>query len=282
VTYAGVNPADYKRADNLTRESTYPFILGFDFAGVLESAPPDERELRPGDRVFGMSWSHGTYAEHTVVQSQGKGDALARIPETVPDDQAAALPVAGITALGAVDFSEVGRGKWFVVMGATGGVGGYAVQLAKARGADVIATVRGGADEAMRLGADEVYDSADVDVVDAIEEQHPDGVDAVLDVVNGADAIRRDAEILKSGGRLVSTLYAADEPWFAARGISAENFLSSASPFASRAGLNELAGFLVAGAITSRTTTTAPLDDSAAILDQLRHGGVHGKAVLRI
>src|ERR1700738_4555310 len=80
VTYAGVNPADYKRVDNLTPESAYPFILGFDFAGVLESAPPEERELRPGDRVFGMSWTHGTYAEYTVVQSQGKGDALARIP----------------------------------------------------------------------------------------------------------------------------------------------------------------------------------------------------------
>jgi NADPH:quinone reductase-like Zn-dependent oxidoreductase len=282
VTYAGVNPADYKRVDNLTRESAYPFILGFDFAGVLESTPPAERELRPGDRVFGMSWTHGTYAEHTVVQSQGKGDALARIPETVPDDQAAALPVAGITALGAVDFSEVGRGQWFVVMGATGGVGGYAVQLAKAQGADVIATVRGGADEAVRLGADEVYDSAEVDVFDAIKERHPDGVEAVLDAVNDADAIARDAEILKSGGRLVSTLFAADGAWFAERGISAENFSSSASPLASRAGLNELASFLGTGAITPRVTTTAPLRDSAVILAQLRHGGVHGKAVIRI
>src|SRR4029077_20443880 len=101
----------------------------------------------------------------------------------------------------------------------------------------------------------------------------------VLDAVNGADAIRRDAEILKSGGRLVSTLFVADGPWFAEHGISAENFSSSASPLASRAGLNELAGFLVAGTIAPRITTTAPLPDTAAILDQLRHGGVPGKAV---
>ncbi len=282
VTYAGVNPADYKRVDNLTPESAYPFILGFDFAGVLESVPRNERELRPGDRVFGMSWTHGTYAEHTVVEPHGKGDALARIPDSVADDQAAVLPVAGITALGAVNFSDVAGGKWIVVMGATGGVGGYAVQLSKAQGAHVIATVRGEVDDALRLGAEEVFDSSDVDVVDAIKKKHPDGVDAVLDVVNGADAIRRDAEILKSGGRLVSTLFVADESWFAERGISAENFSSSASPLASRAGLNELAGFLVAGAIGARVETTAPLDDAAAILDQLRRGGVHGKAVIRI
>jgi hypothetical protein len=69
-------------------------------------------------------------------------------------------------------------------------------------------------------------------------------VDAVLDVVNGADAIRRDAEILKAGGRLVSTLYAADMPWFAERRITAANIASVENPLASRQGLTELAHFL--------------------------------------
>jgi NADPH:quinone reductase-like Zn-dependent oxidoreductase len=67
--------------------------------------------------------------------------------------------MAGITALGALELSQVAAGQWFVVMGATGGVGGYAVQLARARGAHVIATVHRDADEAVRLGAEEVYDS---------------------------------------------------------------------------------------------------------------------------
>lgn len=244
VTYAGVNPLDYKLVDNLTPQSSYPFVLGIDFAGVLEHAPPTERELGAGDRVFGIARTHGSYAEYTAVPSDGKAEALARIPEPIADDQAAALPIAGITALGAVDFTGVAAGQWLVVMGATGGVGGYAVQLARARGVHVIATVHRDAEEAARLGAEDVYDSLDVDVIDAIKRRHPQGVDAVLDVVNGNDAIRRDAEILKANGRLVSTLYAADIPWFAEREIAAENIASVQNPLASRQGLTELARFI--------------------------------------
>jgi D-arabinose 1-dehydrogenase-like Zn-dependent alcohol dehydrogenase len=122
--------------------------------------------------------------------------------------------------------------------------GGYAVQLARARGAHVIAIVHRDTDDAVRVGADEAYDSLDVDVIDAIKRKHPHGVHAVLDVVNGADAIRRDADILKAGGRLVSTLYAADIPWFAEREIAAENIASVENPLASRQGLTELARFL--------------------------------------
>jgi NADPH:quinone reductase len=121
------------------------------------------------------------------------------------------LPIAGITALGAIHICEVAAAQWFVVMGATGGVGGYAMQLARARGAHVIAMVHHDRDEAVRLGAEEVHDSSNVDVIDAIKRKHPEGVEAVLDVVNGADAIGRDADIIKEGGRLVSTLYAANQ-----------------------------------------------------------------------
>jgi D-arabinose 1-dehydrogenase-like Zn-dependent alcohol dehydrogenase len=87
----------------------------------------------------------------------------------------------------------------------------------------------------MRLGAEEVYDSLDVDVIDAIRRKHPDGVDAVLDVVNGADAIQRDAEILQAGGRLVATQCVTDMPWFAEQRI-AENIASVKNPLASRQG----------------------------------------------
>jgi NADPH:quinone reductase-like Zn-dependent oxidoreductase len=282
VTYAGVNPVDYKLVDSLTPQSSYPFVLGVDFAGILESVPSDERELHAGDRVFGIARTHGSYAEYTAVPPRGKSEALARIPDAIADDQAAALPMAGITALGAVDLNKVAEGQWFVVMGATGGVGGYAVQLARKRGAHVIATVHRDADEAVRLGAEEVYDSLDVDVIEAIKRKHPDGVDAVLDVVNGADAIRLDAEILKAGGHLISTLYAADIPWFAERGITAQNIASVDNPLASRQGLTELAGLLAAGAISVRITTTEPLAHAGAVLDRMRHGGIHGKAVIRI
>jgi NADPH:quinone reductase len=165
VRYAGVNPIDYKLVERLTVASTYPFVMGIDFAGVVERAPAGERDLHTGDRIFGMARTHGAYAEYTAVTPGVKTEPLTRIPDGVSDEQAAALPIPGITALGSLDLLGVNAGKRLVVMGATGGVGGYAMQIARSRGAHVIATVRGDADEARRLGAEEVYDTNAVDVV---------------------------------------------------------------------------------------------------------------------
>src|SRR5271169_6556598 len=162
VRYAGVNPIDYKLLERLTVSSTYPFVMGIDFAGAVERVPAGERDLRAGDRVFGMARTHGAYAEYTAVGPGVTAEALARIPDGVPDEQAAALPVPAIAALGSLELLGVGADQRLVVMGATGGVGGYAVQMARARGAHVIATVRGEADEARRLGANEVYDTKTV------------------------------------------------------------------------------------------------------------------------
>lgn len=113
-------------------------------------------------------------------------------------------------------------------MGAWGTVGGYAVQIARSRGAYVIATVRGDADEARRLGVEEVYDTTSGDVIDAIHRAHSDGVGAILDLVNGKDVIKRDAEILKFGRSLVSTIYGADEHWFAERQVEAHHISGNA------------------------------------------------------
>ena len=282
VKYAGVNPIDYKLIERLTATSTYPFVVGMDFAGVVERVPPGERDLRVGDRIFGMARTHGAYAEYTAVAPGVKTEPLARIPDGVTDEQAAALPVPAITALGSLELLGVTAGQRLVVMGATGGVGGYAVQMARSRGAHVIATVRGDADEARRLGAEEVYDTKAVDVVDALHAAHPDGVDAVLDLVNGKDAIRRDAEILKSGGSLVSTIYAADEGWFAERKITAHNIASNSNPLSSPQGLNEVARMLADGTITARIRTTVELEGAGQMLEKLRNGGLSGKAVIRL
>ena len=282
VRYAGVNPIDYKLLERLTATSTYPFVVGIDFAGVVERVPTGERELRTGDRIFGMARTHGAYADYTAVTPGVKTEPVARIPDGVTDEEAAALPIPAITALGSLELLGVTAEQHLVVMGATGGVGGYAVQMARYRGAHVIATVRGDADEARRLGAEEVYDTKAVDVIDALRSSHPNGVDAVLDLVNGADAIRRDAEILKPGGRLVSTIFAADEGWFAKRQITAHNISSTASPLSSPQGLNELAQMLASGTITARVRSTVELDSAGQILEELRNGGLRGKAVIRL
>ena len=176
VAYAGVNPLDNNNLARLTASSAYPYVLGVDFAGVVERAPAGVNELPVGTRVFGMARTHGAYAEYTAITPGAKSEPLASIPDGVSDQDAAALPTAAVTALRTVELLDVTAGQWVVVMGATGGVGGYAVQMAVARGAHVIATVRGDADEARRLGAEEVYDTDAADVASSLHAAHPDGV----------------------------------------------------------------------------------------------------------
>src|ERR1700733_2868152 len=154
VRLAGVHPLDDNLLGPLTEASSYPFVVGIDFAGVAERVPPGSPGLREGDRVFGMARTHGSYAEYTAVAPAAPMEPLARIPDGVADEQAAALPTPAVTALRTIDVLEVTAGQHVVVMGATGGVGGYAVQMAHSRGAHVLATVRGDVDEGRRLGAE--------------------------------------------------------------------------------------------------------------------------------
>jgi NADPH2:quinone reductase len=281
VKYAGINPLDNALAERLTATSEYPFVLGVDFAGIVERAPEGELSHRVGERVFGMARTRGAYAEYTAVAPGVKTEPLARIPDGVTDEQAAALPIPAITALRSLELLGVTPGQRLVVMGATGGVGGYTVQMARDRGVHVIATVRGDADEARRIGAEEVYNTKAVDVFDALRTSHPDGVEAVLDLVNGSDVIRRDAEILKSGGSLVSTRYAADEEWFAERQITAFNIASLTNPLSSPQGLTKVARMLADGTITARISSIIQPDHIGEMREERRNGGLHGKAVIR-
>jgi NADPH:quinone reductase-like Zn-dependent oxidoreductase len=282
VRFAGVNPADFNAVDGLTATSRYPFVLGGDFAGIIESVPAEVTDLHAGDRVFGIARTRGSYAECTAVMPLVSTEPVSRIPEGVSDEQAAALPVPAITALGSLEMLHLSAGERVLIMGATGGVGGYAVQIARARGARVIATVRGDADEAKRLGAEEVYDASAGDVLAALRTAHPDGVDAVLDLVNGKQTIQRDAEVLRAGGKLVSTNHAADKAWFDQRKISAQNISGPANPYLTPQGLQEAARLLADGKITARIHATVPLEEAGQILDQLRNGGIRGKAVIKV
>ena len=282
VKCAGVNPIDYKLVQGLTASSKYPFVVGIDFAGVVERVPAGTQDFRVGDRIFGSARTHGAYAEYTAVAPGVNLEPLVRIPNEVTDEQAAALPIPAITALGSLELMKMTAGQLIVVMGATGGVGGYAVQMARSRGAHVIATVRGDDGEARRLGAEEVYDTKKVDVIDALRTAHPDGVDAVFDLVNGADAIQRDAEILKTGGTVVSTIHVANEKWFAERKITAYNVGPGNNPASSAQALGEIVRMLAAGTITARIGATVALDGAAQILEKLRSGGLRGKAIIRI
>jgi NADPH:quinone reductase-like Zn-dependent oxidoreductase len=282
IAFAGANPVDYKRLDGLDERAHFPYVVGQDFSGVATSVPPDERELHVGDRIFGVAASSGTYAERTIVPSNA-GQPTARIPDGVTDAQAAGLPTPALTALAAVEELAIEAGMTFVVLGAAGVVGGYAVQIACARGAHAIGIVRGGRiDDTRALGAAEVYDVGQGDPRAAIRRAHPDGVDAILDTVSGREEFAANAELVRSGGGMISIVGGADPAALAARGIRAANMRVANTPLWSREGLGTVARMVAGGTISVRIAADFDLGAAGEVLHKMRSGGLNGKAVLHV
>lgn len=263
VSSASVNPVDHKLLAKLNADSPFPFVMGIDFAGTLEQSVPENAALKPGDRVFGMARTHGSYAQYTAVAPHTNDEPITRTPSSLADEQAATLPVAGAAALGALRWLKLQEGKTLVIFGATGSVGGYATQIAHSMGVRVVGVVHGSADEARKLGAHQSFDAKAGNVFDAIHAAFPEAVDAVLDLVNDKTEMRNNAAFLKPGSRIVSTIYAADVDWFKQREISASNISSHSNPASSTKGLDELADLMVRGVITARIGTRVTLEEFA-------------------
>ena len=187
---------------------TFPAIMGSDFAGTVTQVGAQVIAVRPGTQVYGTSFDGGTYAEYLRVAATGE---FAALPASLDVVHAAALPMAGMTALGALDTAALAKGAVLLIVGGAGGLGTFAIQMAARMGAHVIATARTEDQEYIRsLGAAETVDFTKDDVVEAVRTSHPGGVDAVLDVVSGSAAIGHVAQALRTGGRLLSTVYAVD------------------------------------------------------------------------
>jgi NADPH:quinone reductase-like Zn-dependent oxidoreductase len=246
---------------------------------VVERAGAGVTELAEGDEVYGYLFKPvvggGAYAEYVSAPAA----IVARKPESIRFTEAAALPVPGLTAMDLVDAVDPKEGETVLIVGATGGVGSYALQLATRRGARVIATARE-ANEAFarELGATETVDHTRMDLLDAVRMTHPGGIEAIIDVVSERDALGRIAGLVKEGGRLASSVYAADVESLAQRGIKATNV--SVQPDARR--LEELSRIVDAGELTVRLERTFPLEQAPEALDESRTGHVRGKIVLLV
>ena len=164
VHAASINPVDFFPLSRVAytarqlsgRFSAKPVVLGTDFAGTVESVGKGVTEFKPGDEVFGGK-DRSTFAEYVSIPAKG---AVVAKPANITFEQAAAVPVAAITALQALrDHGRLRQGQKVVINGASGGVGSFAVQIAKAFGADVTAVCSpGNIETARRLGADRVID----------------------------------------------------------------------------------------------------------------------------
>jgi NADPH:quinone reductase-like Zn-dependent oxidoreductase len=283
VRAAGVNPVDHKmRQGNLAGRFPhfFPLILGWDAAGVVESVGPAVVGFAPGDEVYGyFRKDHvrdGTYAELATMRDS----ALAPKPATLSFEEAGAVPLAGLTALQVIrDALDIRGGDRLLVLGASGGVGSFAVQIAKARGAHVIAVAGAANHDYLReLGADEAIDYVAEDVVEAVRAAHPDGIEAVADFA-GSPAPERSADVLRRGrGRFASIVQPPDRDAFAARGIDARYIFVRADG----AGLRTLATMADAGELRVHLAQVVPLEQAARAHEQLETGHTRGKVVLRV
>src|SRR5215217_2445045 len=214
VRAAGVNPFDWKVADGVLegeRKHRFPLILGFDAAGVVERVGDEVTGLAEGDEVYGYLFKpvvgEGAYAEYVSAPAS----IVAKKPESVGFAEAAALPTPGLAAMDLVDAVNLGEGETVLIVGATGGVGSYAVQLAARRGARVIATARRENEAfARELGAVETIDHTTEDLVESVLVDHPHGIEAVVHVVSDREALGRLAGPVKKGGSVPTSVYPAD------------------------------------------------------------------------
>jgi NADPH:quinone reductase-like Zn-dependent oxidoreductase len=282
IRAAGVNPFDWKVADGELKdemEHRFPLILGFDAAGVVERVGSEVTDLAAGDEVYGYLSKpvigEGTYAEYVGAPAT----IVARKPKSVGFGESAALPMPGLTALNLVDAVNLQEGEIVLILGATGGVGSYAIQLAARLGARVIATARQGNEAFVReLGAAETIDHSKGSLVEVVRAAYPNGIDAVIDLVSDREALGRIAGLLREGGRLASSVYAVDVEELAERGIEATNI--GIQPNARQ--LEELSRLVDAGELTVRLARTFPLEGASEALKESRTGHVRGKIVLLV
>ncbi len=192
---SGVNPADAKLASGEWRPApaVFPMVLGVDGAGVVETVGNGTTRFRPGDRVFGQLFippigASGTYAEYVAVTAEAP---LARVPDGVDLAMAAAAPTAGLTGLSLVELLEPLDDQVVLIVGAGGGVGTFATQFAVNAGARVIANIDAQAEGRMRAyGVTETVLRSEVPVKKAVRQSHPDGIDALIDLVSDAESLR--------------------------------------------------------------------------------------------
>jgi NADPH:quinone reductase-like Zn-dependent oxidoreductase len=274
IRAASVNPADWKsRAGKYARGALpSPVIPGFDIAGDVVASGAGVTAFRVGDAVYAMLPLNrsGGYAQFVSVPVAN----AATKPSKADYIHAAAVPLAALTAWQSLfDVAKVATGQTVVVQGGAGGVGHFAVQFAKARGAKVIATAsaaNGGF--LLELGADQVIDYRSVQFEDVIKE-----ADVVLDTVGG-ETLRRSYGIVKRGGYLVTIVEALDNGALAERGIRGSHAIVRTDG----AQLAQIARLIDDGKVIPHVSETLELKSAAAAQDLSEKGRTRGKIVLRI
>lgn len=282
VACAGVNPVDWKMREGMLKDAFphgFPLIPGWDAAGTVHATGSAVTAFRPGDKVYAycrkpqVQW--GTYAEYVTVSA----GVAAPIPPNLSFAQAATVPLAALTAWQAlISFALLVPGQTVLIHAGAGGVGGFAIQFAKHRGAKVYTTARAVNHDYVRgLGADAAIDYTTQDFVSAVKALEPPGVDVLLDTVGG-DTLERSYRAVRPDGVLVSIVDLPDPR-------TAELFnIRSGYVFVEPNGeqLREIGRLMEAGMVRPPAIEEMPLEAAAAAQDKSRAGHVRGKIMLKV
>jgi len=275
VHAAGVNPLDWKVRDGHLKERLkhqLPLVPGWDVSGVVEAVAPDVTAYKIGDEVYGLLnfMGNGAYAEYVATPTK----SLALKPKTIDQIQAAAVPLASLTAWQALfDVADLKSGQTVLIHAAAGGVGHFAVQFAKWKKAKVIATASANNESFLReLGADEMIDYRTTKFEEAVHD-----VDVVLDTMAG-DTRQRSWQVLKKGGILVATLGISDQEIEQQQGVRGGGLM--VHPDFDQ--LTQIATLIDDGNLKPTVTTVLPLEEAARAHELNQTGHVRGKIVLQV
>ena len=266
VIAAGVNPVDTYVRSGKFGAPTLPLIPGRDIAGIVEEIGPGATKFKKGDAVYG-NVNNGAYAEFAVAAESN----IALKPAALDFVQAAAVPVAARTAWNAlIETAHLSAGQTVLIQGGSGGVGSFAIQIAKIRGAKVFATAStANQDFLKQLGADVAIDYTKQKFEDVVKD-----VDVLLEAVRGM--LDRDYAVVKKGGYLVSIVGPADEAKAKEAGIQAPPLANSGSV------LLELNKLFDAKKLKVFVTQTLPLSEAIKAHEQAGTLHTRGKIVLKV
>ena len=272
---AGVNPVDASiRSERGAKffGITLPFIPGYDIAGVVEKTGAKIAKFKPGDSVYAyLSLKDGGgYAEYAVATEV----EAAPKPKSIRFVEAAGVPVVALTAWQAlIDTAKLSVGQTVLIHGGSGGVGSFAIQIAKARGAKVIATASTANQDLLKqLGADVAIDYTKQKFEDVAKD-----VDVVLDSV-GKDTLARSYGIVKKGGFIVTLVSRLDQAELDKHGIRGASL--SVNPDSSE--LAEIGKLIDANKIKVIVSQTFPLSEAMKAQEQVATGHTRGKIVLKV
>ena len=268
VMAAGVNPVDTYVRSGKFGTPTLPVIPGRDIAGIVEEIGPGVTKFKKGDAVYG-NVNNGGYAEYAVAVEKN----IAPKPASLDFVQAAAVPVAARTAWNAlIETAHLAAGQTVLIQGGSGGVGSFAIQLAKLRGAKVFATASiANQDLLKKLGADVAIDYTKQKFEDVVKD-----VDVVLEAAN-KEILDRDCSVVKKGGLLVSIVGPADPAKVQQLGIQAPPL--DAAGWSS---LPELTKLFDAKKLRVEVTETLPLSEARKAQEQVGTHHTRGKIVLKV